>query len=441
MRNLKAAFLLATAFAGGSAQGATIGTMTPAEPVTTARIDALPAAQQAAWDRYLARSQALMAADKATLAAERKNHPASNPPHGPSGGGGMPMDRPAAWYAGPEARRIAETVVSFQTPAGGWGKNMDRSGPPRRTGESWVPHEDLPPNAREDIVSAAPEWRYVGTIDNNATLDEMRFLARVQAQATGNTGDAMRASFRKGFAYLLSAQFPNGGWPQVYPLQGGYHDALTYNDDAMAQVLALLNDVAERKGDFAFLTEDEAARARAAYNRGIAVILATQMTIDGRLTGWSQQHDALTLAPVGARNFEPAALSSNESARLLVMLMQQAQPSAQVEAAVHGGITWLQNVAVKGKFWRMADDGIAGKHLIDKPDAGPIWARFYDMKTLRPIFGERDRSIHDDVSEIGLERRNGYSWYGSGPGQAITRYAEWVKRHPQGRQSLPTPSG
>ncbi|MFT4054258.1 MAG: pectate lyase [Novosphingobium sp.] len=428
MRNLKA-LLLATALAAAPLQAATIGTMTPAEPVTAARIDALPAAQQQAWDRYLARSQALMATDKAALAAERKTHPASNPPSGPSGGGGMPMDKPAAWYAGAEARRIAATVVSFQTPAGGWGKNMDRSGPARLPGQSWVPHENLPANAREDIVSASEEWRYVGTIDNNATLDEMRFLARVQAQAPGREGDAARASFRKGLAYLLEAQFPNGGWPQVYPLQGGYHDAVTYNDDAMAQVLALLEDIAGRKGDFAFVTTAEAGKAGAAYDRGIAVILTTQVRVDGRLTGWSQQHDSLTLAPVGARNFEPAALSSNESARLLVALMEQPSPSPQVVAAVHGGAAWLRSVAVRDKAWGLADDGVAGKHLFDKPGAGPIWARFYDMATGRPVFGDRDRSIHDDVNEISLERRNGYSWFGSGPGQALKVYDTWAKAH------------
>lgn len=435
MQRLKTILLataLAVPLASGPAQAATIGTMTPAEPVTAARVDALPAGQQGAWDRYLARSQALMAADRAALAAERKSHPASNPPSGPSGGGGMPLDRPAAWYAGAEARHVAANIVSFQTPAGGWGKNMDRSGPVRVPGQGWVPHENLPANAREDIVSPSPEWRYVGTIDNNATLDEMRFLARVQAQWPGKDGEAARASFLKGLEYLLEAQFPNGGWPQVFPLQGGYHDALTYNDDAMAQVLALLDEVAARKGDFAFVPSAQAQKAKAAYDRGIAVILATQVRVDGRATGWSQQHDALTLAPVGARNFEPAALSSNESARLLVVLMQQPSPSPQAVAAVHAGIAWLRSAEVRDKVWTPAVDpsGIAGKHLADKPGAGPLWARFYDMKTLKPVFGDRDKSIHDDVNEVSLERRNGYSWFGAGPGHALELYESWARSHP-----------
>jgi PelA/Pel-15E family pectate lyase len=154
--------------------------------------------------------------------------------------------------------------------------------------------------------------------------------------------------------------------------------------------------------------------------------------VGGRATGWAQQHDALTLAPVGARNFEPAALSSNESARLLMVLMQQPSPSTQSVAAVHAGIAWLRSATVRNKVWTAAADatGITGKHLADKAGAGPLWARFYDLKTLKPIFGDRDKSIHDDVNEIGLERRNGYSWFGSGPKRAIELYGSWAKSHP-----------
>ena len=64
----------------------------------------------------------------------------------------------------------------------------------------------------------ADGWSFVGTIDNDATIDELRFLARVQAHMPGTAGDSYRASILKGIRYLLQARYPNGGWPQVYPL-------------------------------------------------------------------------------------------------------------------------------------------------------------------------------------------------------------------------------
>lgn len=70
-----------------------------------------------------------------------------------------------------------------------------------------------------------------------------------------------------------------------------------------------------------------------------------------------------------------------------------------------------------------------GRHLEAKPGAGPIWARYYSIDTEKPIFGDRDKTIHDEVNELTLERRNGYAWYGTGPQQALEAYAEWSKTH------------
>ena len=401
-----------------------IGTMTPAQPVTPARIAALPANQQAAWRDYLARSQASMAADKAALAAERNGGPGpvSAVPH-LKGESGMPLARPAAWYASLDATTVADNIVSFQTPAGGWGKNVDRRGPPRRHGEHYAPVDDDPSGG---VVSRADGWSYVGTIDNDATITELRFLARVQAARPGAAGDVYRAAALKGFNYLLRAQYPNGGFPQVYPLQGGYHDAVTFNDDAIAQVASLLSDVAARQGEYAFVPPELAARAAAAQARAVDVILASQVRVAGVRTGWCQQHDALTLAPVGARNFEPVALSTAESARLLMLLMALPQPRADIVAAIDEGVAWLQRVAVHDVDWRR--DGERGRVLVPRPGAGPLWPRLVDPATMQPIFGDRDRTIHTDVNELSRERRDGYAWYGTGPAAALARYQDWAAR-------------
>jgi PelA/Pel-15E family pectate lyase len=394
-------------------QAAVLGTMTPAQPVSEARIAALPAAQRAAWTDYLARSRAAMAADKAALQTEQGSPDAAGRPHSTAPENGMPLRKAAAWYGTPDALRVADTILSFQTPAGGWGKNADRGGPPRRPGESWAP-----PESGEGKAS----WNYVGTIDNGATTSEMRFLARVQAQR-GAQGEAYRAAFLKGLRYLLDAQYPNGGFPQVYPLQGGYHDAVTLNDDAMARVVTLLMDIGEGRGDFAFVPAALAEETRAAVQRSLAMLLATQQVNGGKRTGWGQQYDALTLELAGARNFEPAALSSAESASVLMLLMRLPEPSPAVREAVNTGVAWLQSAALRDVAWKT--DGGQGRRLLPAPGAPGIWARYYDARSLKPVFGDRDRSIHDDVNELQVERRNGYAWFSAGPTRAIERHAAW----------------
>ena len=428
---MKTAVLALLLSLASAAPAKVIGSMVPAQPLTTARIATLPQSQRSAWAAYLQRSQTQRAADKAALASERARLGGPAPAAPPEGSAkSMPLDKPADWYASAEAKRIADNIVSYQTPAGGWGKNQDRTAPPRKAGESYVIIEHLSTGAIPDIVSDDSKWAFVGTIDNGATTTEMRFLARVHEAMPAEAGARYRTSFLKGLRYLLEAQFPNGGWPQIYPLQGGYHDALTYNDDAMADVVDLLMAAGSRQGDYAFVPQAVASEARKSVDKGVAVILASQIVINGKLTGWGQQHDPLTLAPVGARNFEPASLSSNESATLLRLLMKLPKPTAQVAAAVHDGVAWLQRVAIHDVEWTKASD-LGGRRIVARPGAGPLWSRFYDLETMRPIFGDRDKTIHDDVNDLIVERRNGYSWYGTGPAAAIKAYAKWAAANPR----------
>jgi PelA/Pel-15E family pectate lyase len=425
------ASLLGIALCGGS-QAAVVGMSQPAQSITAERIGTLPVVQRAAWLDYLKRSEAQRAADKAALAAERKpGMPVPAPPAEDARHDGMPLDRDAAWYGTPEARHAADEIVSFQTPAGGWGKNQDRSGPLRLPGQAYVPNNISHYLAPGDFdTPKEADWNYVGTLDNNATTTELHFLALVAKATPGHDGDAYRDSFVRGIHYLLEAQFPNGGWPQVWPLEGGYHDAITYNDDAVTLAAALLTDVAENEdGDYNFISAALRGKAAAAAHHALDCILATQVKVDGHLTIWAQQHDALTLKPVAARNFEPAVLSSEESADLLVYLMSLPHPSAALQAAIHAGVAFLKKAAVYGYVYT-SRNAPGGRHLVAQAGAGPIWARFYDGEPSRPVFGDRDKTIHDNVNELTLERRNGYSWYNADPKKALTAYDGWNKAHP-----------
>ncbi len=395
----------------------------PAPSLTAGRLSGRPDA--AAWADYLKRSQAQRAADKAALAAE---WPAGQtPPAAPLEGHGdtMPLDRPAAWYASPEARHVADVITSFQTPAGGWGKNQRRDGTLRQPGQPYVANNISKFLAPDDFdTPAEPGWNYVGTLDNNTTTTELRFLGRVIAQAPGPEGDAWRKSFLHGIDYLLKAQYPNGGWPQVWPLEGGYHDAITYNDDAVTLAAEVLTDVAD--GRYAFVPDDIRRKAGTASQAALQCILDTQIRIDGRRTVWAQQHDMLTLAPVTARNFEPAALSSDESANILLYLMSLPHPSADTATAIKAGIVWFQDNELHGVAWLKTDHG---RDLVPSPGAPALWARYYSLTTGKPVFGDRDKSVHDSVSELTLERRNGYAWFNSAPQKALDAYALWLRAH------------
>jgi PelA/Pel-15E family pectate lyase len=59
----------------------------------------------------------------------------------------------------------------------------------------------------------------------------------------------------------------------------------------------------------------------------------------------------------------------------------------------------------------------------------PLWARFYEIGTNRPIFGGRDAVIRYSLAEVEPERRAGYRWYVDDPRQLLERdYPKWAAR-------------
>ncbi|MEO6392281.1 MAG: pectate lyase [Pyrinomonadaceae bacterium] len=313
------------------------------------------------------------------------------------------LHQPPEWYRSTAARTLADTVLQFQSPQGAWPKNTDLSVRPHSPAE-------MP----------APDSEVANTIDNGATTLPMQFLARV-IQADGD--DKYRQSFNRGLAYLFAAQYPNGGWPQFYPLRAGYYSHITFNDDAMVNVLTLLRDIGAGRAPYSFVDRTRRSRARAAVAKGIEIILRTQIKQNGKLTAWCAQYDERTFEPAWARNYEPPSLSGEESAGIVRFLIEIDHPSRQIRAAIKGALEWFRAAAINGirleEF--TGPDGRRDRRVVPDPTAPLLWARFYELGTNRPIFLGRDRVFRYAFSEIEYERRNGYSYYGTWPAALLTQ--------------------
>jgi len=279
------------------------------------------------------------------------------------------------WFPSVEALRIADNLLLYQRNSGGWPKNLDMGKP-------------IVDSDRDTLLRQKNDND--STIDNSSTYTQLSFLARVY---TAQHLERHREAFLKGFDYLLKAQYPNGGWPQFYPDLSGYYKHITFNDGAMIGVMNLLRDVASGKPEFAFVDEARRASAATAVEKGIDCILKTQIIVNGKRTAWCAQHDEITLAPAPARSYELVSLSGGESVDVVRFLMSIKNPSPAVVEAIEGAVAWFRQVELKS------------------PEGKPVWARFYQIETNRPIFVGRDGVIKYKLAEIEEERRNGYRWY------------------------------
>ena len=229
-----------------------------------------------------------------------------------------------SFFTTPKAKEVAETVLLYQQPTGGWPKNINFFQTPD--------NKEKALEIKNDVNAS--------TIDNGATTTEIIYLSRLYNATHDET---YKEAAIRGLDYLFEAQYENGGWPQFYPRPKGYYVQITYNDNAMINVMNLLRDVSNGKSPFTYLPESTRQKAQKAIDKGVECILKTQVKQHGKLTVWCAQHDRETFAPAKARAYELPSLSGAESANIVIYLMQLPNPSAEVIQSIESAVQWFKD--------------------------------------------------------------------------------------------------
>ncbi|MFC5284460.1 pectate lyase [Pedobacter alpinus] len=323
---------------------------------------------------------------------------------------------PDEWYATKEAKMAADSVLKYQTNVGGWSKNHNY-------------HLGFNQDEWAKIKSSG-----IGaTFDNGATLTEMKFLVNMYSKIKD---ERYRNAFNKAFDYILIAQYENGGWPQFYPFRKGqsiaYNSHITYNDNAMVNVMTFLKDIADKKPFYQpmQISQKMTEKAKIAFDKGVDCILKTQIRVNGKPTVWCAQHDEVTLAPANARAYELASFSGAESVNITLLLMDIENPPREIINAVKAAKSWFETHKVEGiRLEKIINsDGLKDLIAVEDKDAPVLWARFYDLDTALPYFCDRDGIKRKSFGEMGHNRRNGYSWYTNAPLKIIAKYPEWLQK-------------
>ncbi|HHX02614.1 MAG TPA: pectate lyase [Firmicutes bacterium] len=295
------------------------------------------------------------------------------------------------WYGSGESIRLANNLLLYQRNSGGWVKNIDMGGQMTET-------------LRQQLLRE--KTRTDATLDNGVTIPEIRYLIRMY-QATKI--ERYREAYMRGINGVLGVQYKNGGFPQSMHPPSSYHGEITYNDNAMTQVLRLWWDIYSQRDQFFSIDDETLARIEDSLIRGIDCILDTQIYSEqqGMLTAWCAQHDRVTLEPSWARDYEPPSISGSESIGIINFLMgldkeflisldqgntlgEELTIWERVQRAVHAAVAFFEHVEIRGyNLVTGSSPWGSDRKLVENPEGRGLWARFIDIDTFEPLFFDR----------------------------------------------------
>ena len=322
-------------------------------------------------------------------------------------------------YKSTEIISIADNILLYQKDNGGWPKNYDMLA-------------ILTPAQKDSLLKVKNILNT--TFDNSTTYSQIACLANIYSTTKL---ERFKAAVLRGIDYILSAQYKNGGWPQYYPLEKNYSKEITFNDDNITGIMTLFKDIKENKSEYSFVDEMMRKKVMLSFEKGLQCILKTQINDAGKPTAWCQQYDEVTLQPAWARAFEPPSICNAESSGVVLLLMSIEHPSKSIIAAVENAVVWFNQSKIyntKVKTIPAPDTTYryrysrTDKIVVNDSSAPTIWTRYYELKTHRPLFCNRDSKVVYSLAEVDRERRDGYGWYTYEPQKVLNKYPSWHKK-------------
>ncbi len=277
------------------------------------------------------------------------------------------------------AREAADILREGQLANGGWWYEirLNERGP-----AEYYYLKDRGDHEKADLFCTA-------SLDDRTSQGAIDFMMEIAA-ATGDRD--FHQSARAGLDFLLAAQYPQGGWPQLFPPGNtGYHRYMTLNDGTSTDAILTLLRGYHQYEDQRYLD---------------AALRAAQWLIDFQLPdphpGWAQQF-TLEGKPAPARWFEPAACCSASTAHVI---------KALIEVYLETGHEGYLSPIPKAVEWLKSSEIRPG-----------VWARFYEINTNRPIYVNQERQTVYEPENL----REGYAWQGAFAASAIEEYEKLMR--------------
>jgi hypothetical protein len=302
---------------------------------------------------------------------------------------------PAALRAAEDA---ASALIKGQLRSGGWHYRIEFD--PKKRAE--FVYRDGPKGDRPPETPAPGGWdvwkqrRYKGdmtVLDDDTTPAALRFLMRFD-QATGFKNEAVRNAIQYALSSVINAQYPIGAWSHTYdryparpPAEDHYPVKAASFPDSWSRTWTrdwtgcyMLNDRITtnliRTLLLAHQIYGEKRFLRSAERGGQFLRLAQ---LPDPQPAWAQQYNR-HMQPVWDRKFEPPAITGLESQDVLLTLLDLYRETGDRDylKPLPTALTYLKTCVL--------------------PD-GQL-ARFYELKTSRPLYFTRDYQLTHDPKDM-----------------------------------------
>lgn len=279
------------------------------------------------------------------------------------------------------ALAVGDCLAKTQLESGGWDYRFDFGSPQR-----WYRQVDRGTLNLKEIAKR----RNTTTFDDNNSQSALHFLMALAEhcqQPLDERKQRILHSRRYGLTKLLEAQYPNGAWPQrhdgkpvdpkkfpvikaKYPKKWArtyeeinYSSHYTFNDNSIRDCILTALEAHKRLGK-------NRGEFLAAVKRGGDFLLLAQLPDPQPI--WAQQYNA-RMEPAWARKFEPPAVTGGESVgvcQTLIDLYLELDENKYLQA-VDPAVKWFKESKI-----------------------GPgKWARFYELKTNKPLYFTKDYKL------------------------------------------------
>jgi len=267
------------------------------------------------------------------------------------------------------SKKAANAIIWGQHPSGGWHYFIDFDMNGIR---QWY-EED----ASKFKWGMQEYHHYYGncSFDDGATQAPSLFLLKLNMYTFN---PAYRKPLLKALHFFLEAQYPNGAWPQRYPLMyeyiyeghADYTSYYTFNDGVMSRNIDVLMEAYEQLGNEEYLK---------AAVRGMDFYIISQGA--EKQAGWCEQHGP-DMMPTWGRTHEPPTYTSFITVTNIRDLMKfyLMTGDSRYLSPIPKATKWLEDSTIE-----ILDDG---RHKL---------ARYYEVGTNLPLYMHNS----DDVTEEG----------------------------------------